>query len=639
LWVGFKTVAAASIATKLAIAQGALLLAMLGAGAWLVSEVATRTLDEVAKQNISARTAGLIDVIAAADAALQARSARLDLRLKAQFPQLFRGDVASVDRRRLDEFAAAEGAWVSLYMADGDALRRVHATVPLAAGPERLPLPPVDLQPQLTSLKGRSSLSTQQPLADAQGRVLGLVVTGLDVTAELAGLKDAIRKIKLGETGYVYVLDASAGPSRGTLVIHPAKEGQNILEAKDADGRSFIKELLAQADGAIIYPWVNAERGETQARDKLVIYASYHPWHWVVASGSYLDEFNAQARSLARATLLGALAIAALLSTLLFAATVRWVRRPLREAVQVAQRFAKGDLRSAIVSTSGDEVGQLMGALALANSRLSQVITEVQSAATHLTASGKKVSATAATFTHSTSAQAASLEETTSSVEQINQSIVANTANAKATEGLAQTVASDAQAGGEAVTQTRQAMKHITEKIRVIDEIAYQINLLALNAAIEAGRAGEHGKGFAVVASEVRKLAERSQQAAAEIAEVASSSVGVAEHAGQLIEEVVPSIRRTAELVRGMSAASQEVATGAGQISAAMTQLNQTTEHNATGAQELAATAAEMNSQAERLVKLVGFFTVEPRYEGVGNGTTLPSRRDAGGASRFLAAM
>lgn len=440
----------------------------------------------------------------------------------------------------------------------------------------------------------------------------------------------------------MYVLDGSPGPAKGTLVIHPAKEGQNIIEAKDANGRPFIRELLEHAEGTIIYPWLNTERGEVKPRDKLVIYTTYQPWNWVVASGSYLEEFNAQASSLATATMLGALLIAVLLSSLLFAATIRWVRRPLSEAVQVAQRFAKGDLRSAIVSTSRDEVGQLMRALAEANARLSQVITEVQGAAHTLGNAGKQVSATASSLSRSTSEQAASLEETTSSIEQINGSIAQNTASAKVTEDLANTVANDAQAGGQAVTDTRQAMKSIADKIQVIDEIAYQINLLALNAAIEAGRAGEHGMGFAVVASEVRKLAERSQQAAAEIADVAGSSVGLAEHAGKLIDQVVPSIRKTAELVRGISSSSQEQATGANQINTAMVQLNQTTQHNASGAEELAATADEMSGQAERLVTLMAFFTVteQPRYlEGVGKGKTLASRREAGGASRFFAAM
>src|SRR6201995_1451174 len=155
--------------------------------------------------------------------------------------------------------------------------------------------------------------------------------------------------------------------------------------------------------------------------------------------------------------------------------------------------------------------------------------------------------------------------------------------------------------GGEAVAATVSAMKQIAQKISIIDDIAYQTNLLALNAAIEAARAGEHGKGFAVVAAEVRKLAERSQIAAQEISTVASGSVELAEKAGQLLGQIVPSIKRTSDLVQEISAASQEQATGVSQINTAVTQLSQTTQQNAAASEQLAATAQSMGAQAEAL--------------------------------------
>ncbi|HNN82176.1 MAG TPA: methyl-accepting chemotaxis protein, partial [Leptospiraceae bacterium] len=136
----------------------------------------------------------------------------------------------------------------------------------------------------------------------------------------------------------------------------------------------------------------------------------------------------------------------------------------------------------------------------------------------------------------------------------------------------------------------------------------YQTNLLALNAAIEAARAGEHGKGFAVVASEVRKLAERSQFAANEISDLASSSVQIAENAGKLISDIVPSIHKTADLVQEIAASSAEQASGVGQINKAITQLDSVTQQNASASEELASTSEELSGQAEALRLAMTFF-------------------------------
>jgi methyl-accepting chemotaxis protein len=154
------------------------------------------------------------------------------------------------------------------------------------------------------------------------------------------------------------------------------------------------------------------------------------------------------------------------------------------------------------------------------------------------------------------------------------------------------------------------AMKQIAEKIGIIEEIARQTNLLALNAAIEAARAGEHGKGFAVVAAEVRKLAERSQTAAAEISQLSGSSVDVAERAGSMLAKLVPDIQKTAELVQEISASSKEQAGGADQINGAIQQLNHVVQQNAGAAEEMASTAEELSSQADQLQSTIAFFNV-----------------------------
>ncbi|GAB4403609.1 MAG: methyl-accepting chemotaxis protein [Rhodoferax sp.] len=295
----------------------------------------------------------------------------------------------------------------------------------------------------------------------------------------------------------------------------------------------------------------------------------------------------------------------------------RSITTPVNEALNVANRLSEGDLTVRIDKTSKDETGQMLQAMSNMISKLSVVVADVNSGAQNLASASEEVSATAQSLSQAASEQAAGVEETSASIEQMTSSIAQNTENAKITDGMASKAAKDAADGGEAVAATVSAMKQIAQKIGIIDDIAAQTNLLALNAAIEAARAGEHGKGFAVVAAEVRKLAERSQVAAQEISEVATSSVQLAERAGKLLDEIVPNIRKTSDLVQEITAASTEQSSGVSQINSAVSQLNQTTQQNASSAEELAATAEEMSGQAEQLQQTMSFF----RLEDAGHGT------------------
>ena len=310
----------------------------------------------------------------------------------------------------------------------------------------------------------------------------------------------------------------------------------------------------------------------------------------------------------ARMTLTTTIGVALALAVTCALLVTRSITRPINQALQAANRLADGDMTVQIDNPAKDEVGQMLSAMQNMIARLRGVVAEVNSSAEALAGASEEVSATAQSLSQASSEQAASVEETSASIEQMTSSIAQNTENARVTDGMATKAATEAAEGGEAVKATVSAMKQIAQKIVIIDDIAYQTNLLALNAAIEAARAGEHGKGFAVVAAEVRKLAERSQVAAQEIGTVASESVELAERAGNLLNTIVPNIKRTSDLVQEISAASQEQSSGVSQINGAVGQLSQATQQNASGSEELAATAEEMSSQAEQLQQTMSFF-------------------------------
>ncbi|PLX67732.1 MAG: methyl-accepting chemotaxis protein [Denitrovibrio sp.] len=289
------------------------------------------------------------------------------------------------------------------------------------------------------------------------------------------------------------------------------------------------------------------------------------------------------------------------------------IANPIILGVRFAQEISRGDLDAHIDVNQKDEIGMLANSLKEMVANLRNIVNDVKHASDNVATGSNELSSAAQDMSQGATEQAASAEEASSSMEEMNSNINQNADNALQTEKIALKVSEDAKSGGEAVQKTVAAMRDIADKISIIEEIARQTNLLALNAAIEAARAGEHGKGFAVVASEVRKLAERSQESAAEISELSSNSVEVAENAGKLLDQILPDIQKTAELVQEISAGSNEMRTGADQINTAIQQLDQVIQRNAGVSEEMAATSEELTGQANGLQQAVSFFKMSDR--------------------------